>query len=80
MGMTGRNGIPAHRGSSSYKLLALAQLIPLFHPAEKPPPGIHATAMVDELFASCVERGEGGSDHSALVRAIERLAGHAIAG
>lgn len=39
-----------------------------------------ATAMVDELFASCVERGEGGSDHSALVRAIERLAGHAIAG
>ncbi len=37
-----------------------------------------ATALAQELFNACAARGGGGSDHSALVRAIETLADHAL--
>ena len=38
-----------------------------------------ATALAQQLFGTCAGRGGGGWDHSALVRAIELLAGHEIA-
>jgi 2-hydroxy-3-oxopropionate reductase len=34
------------------------------------------TASAQELFNACAAAGEGASDHSALVKAIERLANH----
>lgn len=37
------------------------------------------TAAVQELFNACAADGGGGSDHSALVKAIEKLASHTVA-
>ncbi len=37
------------------------------------------TATAQELFNSCVAHGGGNRDHSAMVRALEILAGHDIA-
>jgi 2-hydroxy-3-oxopropionate reductase len=37
------------------------------------------TASTQQLFHSMVANGEGGLDHSGLVRALERLANHAVA-
>jgi 2-hydroxy-3-oxopropionate reductase len=37
------------------------------------------TASTQQLFHSMVANGEGGLDHSGLVRALERLAGHSVA-
>lgn len=37
-----------------------------------------ATAQAQELFNACAGLGHGELDHSALVRAIESLAGHKI--
>lgn len=37
-----------------------------------------ATSLVQDLFNSCIAYGDGGMDHSALVRAVERLANHQI--
>jgi 2-hydroxy-3-oxopropionate reductase len=36
------------------------------------------TALVQQLFSTCVANGAGGSDHSALVRALEIMANHQI--
>jgi 2-hydroxy-3-oxopropionate reductase len=36
------------------------------------------TASTQQLFNSCVANGGGKEDHSALVRALERMAGHEI--
>lgn len=36
-----------------------------------------ATAIAQQLLTACVAQGGGGWDHSALVRAVELLAGHA---
>lgn len=36
------------------------------------------TAMTQELFNSCAANGGAGEDHSALVRALERMAGHEV--
>lgn len=38
------------------------------------------TALCQELFSASVARGHGDSDHSALVRSLESLADHEIAG
>jgi len=38
------------------------------------------TATAQELLNSCVAAGEGQRDHSALVRALERLASHEVGG
>lgn len=37
------------------------------------------TASTQQLFSACAANGEGESDHSALVRALERMAGFEIA-
>jgi 2-hydroxy-3-oxopropionate reductase len=37
------------------------------------------TAMTQELFNSCAANGGAGDDHSGLVRALERMAGHEVA-
>ena len=37
------------------------------------------TAVVQQLFNACRAQGGGGWDHSALVKALELLAGHAVA-
>jgi 2-hydroxy-3-oxopropionate reductase len=37
------------------------------------------TATAQQMFSACVAAGEGQADHSGLVRAIERLAGTALA-
>ncbi len=37
------------------------------------------TATAQELFNSCVAHGGAKSDHSAMVRALERMAGHEVA-
>jgi 2-hydroxy-3-oxopropionate reductase len=37
------------------------------------------TAMVQELFNSCIAHGAGGKDHSAMVTALETMANHKIA-
>jgi 2-hydroxy-3-oxopropionate reductase len=36
------------------------------------------TALVQQLFSTCVANGAGGSDHSALVRALEIMANHQV--
>jgi len=36
------------------------------------------TAIVQQMFSSCVASGEGELDHSALVLAVEKLAGHSL--
>lgn len=36
------------------------------------------TAMTQELFNSCAANGGAGEDHSALVKALERMAGHEV--
>lgn len=36
------------------------------------------TAITQELFNSCAANGGAGEDHSALVRALERMAGHEV--
>ncbi|MFE1602244.1 2-hydroxy-3-oxopropionate reductase [Methylobacterium sp. ID0610] len=37
------------------------------------------TALAQQLFAACVANGAGGSDHSALVRALEIMGNHKVA-
>jgi 2-hydroxy-3-oxopropionate reductase len=37
------------------------------------------TALAQQLFNACAAHGGDGWDHSAMVRALERLAGHAVA-
>ena len=37
------------------------------------------TAATQELFNSCAAHGDGGLDHSGLVKALERMANHAVA-
>jgi len=37
------------------------------------------TASTQELFNACAADGGDTQDHSALVRALERMAGHAVA-
>jgi 2-hydroxy-3-oxopropionate reductase len=37
------------------------------------------TALVQQLFSTCVANGSGSSDHSALVRALEVMANHQVA-
>ena len=37
------------------------------------------TATAQELFNSCAGNGGSGEDHSAMVRALERMAGHEVA-
>jgi 2-hydroxy-3-oxopropionate reductase len=39
-----------------------------------------ATALAQQLFSACVAQGGAKEDHSALVKALETLAGHAVAG
>jgi 2-hydroxy-3-oxopropionate reductase len=39
-----------------------------------------ATALAQQLFSACVARGGAAWDHSALVRALETLADHTVAG
>ncbi|OJW76192.1 MAG: 2-hydroxy-3-oxopropionate reductase [Sphingomonadales bacterium 63-6] len=36
------------------------------------------TASAQQLFSGCVAAGEGGNDHSGMVRALERLAAHEL--
>jgi len=36
------------------------------------------TATAQELFNSCTANGGAKSDHSAMVRALERMAGHEL--
>lgn len=38
-----------------------------------------ATALAQQLFSTCVAQGGAGWDHSAMVKALELMAGHAIA-
>jgi 2-hydroxy-3-oxopropionate reductase len=38
-----------------------------------------STAVAQQLFSSCAAHGGSGSDHSAMVRALEMMAGHEIA-
>jgi 2-hydroxy-3-oxopropionate reductase len=38
------------------------------------------TATAQELFNACQAQGGGGWDHSALVRALEAMANHRVAG
>lgn len=38
-----------------------------------------STAIAQQLFSTCVAQGGGGWDHSAMVKALELMAGHAIA-
>ncbi len=38
------------------------------------------TAMTQQLFNSCAANGDARDDHSGLVKALERLAGHAVGG
>ena len=38
-----------------------------------------ATAIAQQLFSTCVAQGGAGWDHSAMVKALELMAGHAIA-
>jgi 2-hydroxy-3-oxopropionate reductase len=37
------------------------------------------TAATQELFNQCAANGESGLDHSGLVKALERMANHAVA-
>jgi 2-hydroxy-3-oxopropionate reductase len=37
-----------------------------------------STATAQQLFNSCAANGGAASDHSAMVRALERMAGHEI--
>ena len=37
------------------------------------------TASTQELFNQCAAHGEAGLDHSGLVKALERMANHAVA-
>ena len=39
-----------------------------------------ATALAQQLFSACVAQGGAKEDHSALVKALETMAGHAVAG
>jgi len=41
--------------------------------------GLPSTAIAQQMFSSCAAHGGRGWDHSALVRALEMLAGHEIA-
>jgi 2-hydroxy-3-oxopropionate reductase len=36
------------------------------------------TSNTQQLFNACAANGGGGEDHSALVKALERMAGHEI--
>jgi len=38
------------------------------------------TAIAQQLFNACKAAGGSGWDHSAMVKALEMLAGHAVAG
>jgi 2-hydroxy-3-oxopropionate reductase len=39
-----------------------------------------ATANAQQLFSSCFAYGDGDSDHSAMVTALERAANHQVSG
>ena len=38
------------------------------------------TAATQQLFSACAANGGAGQDHSALVKALERMAAHQVAG
>ena len=40
--------------------------------------GTPSTAVAQQMFSSCAAHGGRGWDHSALVRALEMMAGHEI--